>query len=201
MSLTSRRRAGRRTVHLIPHTHWDREWYLPAAVFQRRLIRALDELVPMLEREASLRFTLDGQTVLLEDYFAVRPAMRPRIARLISRGRLAVGPWYVLADELIPTPASLRANLAMGMEDARQLGGTMSVLYSPDAFGHPGCLPDLAAENGLQFAVIWRGLDDRATDGRDLVRWRGDGGGSVLAHHLPRDGYEIGAHLPALDRA
>ena len=31
------------TFHLIPHTHWDREWYLTRAAFQARLVPVLDE--------------------------------------------------------------------------------------------------------------------------------------------------------------
>jgi len=188
----------RPVVHLIPHTHWDREWYLPAAVFRRRLVRMMDELIRMLERHRSLRFTLDGQTILPEDYLAIRPAMRPRFERLVRRGRLAIGPWYVLADELIPSPASLRANLRIGLGQAATLGGAMPVLYSPDAFGHPGYLPDLAVEVGIRHGVVWRGLGDQETNGRDLIVWRGPGGGRLLLHHLPREGYEIGAHLPSL---
>ena len=31
-----------RTFHLISHTHWDREWYLPRARLLPRLVEALD---------------------------------------------------------------------------------------------------------------------------------------------------------------
>src|SRR2546422_5392446 len=30
------------------HTHWDREWYLPAAAFQARLVAVVDELLERL---------------------------------------------------------------------------------------------------------------------------------------------------------
>src|SRR2546427_3604958 len=49
--------------HLIPHTHWDREWYLPRAAFQARLIPALDDLLERLQADPGYRsFLLDGQT-------------------------------------------------------------------------------------------------------------------------------------------
>ena len=61
-------------IHLIPHTHWDREWYLPLGGFRARLVEMLDGLLELLEREPSLPgFLLDGQTALLDDYLAVRP--------------------------------------------------------------------------------------------------------------------------------
>lgn len=186
--------------HLIPHTHWDREWYLPRAAFGARLVAMLDQLIPMLEAHPDLRFTLDGQTVLVEDYLAVRPDQRDRLAAPVRRGQLAVGPWYVLADEIIPSPAALRRNLSLGRADAESLGGAMRVLYSPDAFGHPGWLPGLARDAGIRWGVVWRGLAGDRVRGPDLYRWHGSDGRSILMHHLPPDGYEVAAHLPGLGR-
>ena len=58
----------------MPHTHWDREWYLPFQVFRVRLVALLDRLLPLLESDLSYpRFLLDGQTAVLDDYLAVRP--------------------------------------------------------------------------------------------------------------------------------
>jgi len=32
-------------IHLVPHTHWDREWYEPFQVFRMRLVELVDELL------------------------------------------------------------------------------------------------------------------------------------------------------------
>ncbi len=182
----------RYTFHLIPHTHWDREWYLPRGRFGARLVPVLDDLIDQLEREPAIPgFLLDGQTVLLEDYLAVRPAQRPRVGRLVSQGRIETGPWYVLADEQIPSGESLVRNLLLGRKDTAGFSRGLPVLYSPDAFGHPAVLPALAAEFGIGSAVLWRGVQSE----RDLFRWRGTGGAEVLAYHLPPDGYEVGSAL------
>ncbi len=181
------------TFHLIPHTHWDREWYLPRAAFAARLVPAVDRILALLERNPKLRFHLDGQTVLIEDYLAVRPAARARVEALARDGRLALGPWYVLADELIPSGESLVRNLLLGRSAAADLGGGCRVFYSPDAFGHPVAGPLLAAEFGIESAVLWRGVPNG--DGKDLVRWRAPSGPAVLALRLPPDGYEFGAAL------
>ncbi|HXE56484.1 MAG TPA: glycosyl hydrolase-related protein [Gemmatimonadales bacterium] len=184
--------------HLIPHTHWDREWYLPRAGFLARLVPAIDDLVRRLEVEPGFRsFLLDGQTVLLEDYLAVRPEQAPRVEALVRAGRLQVGPWYVLADELIPSAESLVRNLLLGAADCRRLGDRLEVLYSPDAFGHPAVWPTLARGFGLGHGVLWRGLGDGGGTPSDFVRWTGPDGAEVLVYHLPPDGYEIGSALPA----
>jgi mannosylglycerate hydrolase len=186
-----------RTYHLIPHTHWDREWYLTRATFGARLVPALDDLIERLESEPGFRaFVLDGQTVHLEDYLAVRPAMEPRVRALVEAGRLLVGPWYVLADELIPSGESLVRNLLVGRAQAERYGGRLDVLYSPDAFGHPAVWPALGAEFGIAWGVLWRGLGGEPGQEGDLFRWRAPDGREVLVHHLSPSGYEVGAGLP-----
>ena len=185
------------TFHLVLHTHWDREWYRPEAEFRARLVPMMDDLLDALERDPTFRsFLLDGQTVLVEDYLAVRPDAAERLRRLVAAGQLQVGPWYVLADELTPSAESLVRNLLIGTADAERLGGRLAALYSPDAFGHPAALPSLAREFGIDAGVLWRGLAPRAGDG-DLFRWRAPDGAGLFLYHLPRDGYEIGAALPA----
>ena len=184
--------------HLIPHTHWDREWYLPRAAFQARLVPALDDVLERLTADPGYRsFLLDGQTVLVADYLRARPDREPELKTLVKTGRLQVGPWYVLADELIPSGEALVRNLLLGAADAEQLGGRLDVLYSPDAFGHPAAWPTLAREFGIRFGVVWRGLGGEPGQERDLYRWRGPEGRDVLLWHLPPRGYELGAALPA----
>ena len=57
-----------KTVHVVSHTHWDREWYLPFEVFRHRLVRMVDGLLDLLEQKEDYRhFMMDGQTLLLED--------------------------------------------------------------------------------------------------------------------------------------
>jgi hypothetical protein len=186
---------SRPTFHLIPHTHWDREWHLSRAAFEARLVPAVDRILSLLERNPELRFHLDGQAILIEDYLAVRPQARSRVEKLARSRRLALGPWYVLADQLIPAGESLLRNLSLGRAFAGELGGHCSVLYSPDAFGHPAAGPLIAAQFGLGGAVVWRGTAGCA--GKDLFLWRASsrGGEAILTLHLPAEGYEHGVEL------
>ncbi|HEY3933644.1 MAG TPA: glycoside hydrolase family 38 C-terminal domain-containing protein [Gemmatimonadales bacterium] len=185
----------RHTVHLICHTHWDREWYLPEAAFRPRLVSAVADLFTVLEREPDARFVLDGQTVLLDDVHAVIPGWRSRSAAAAQSGQLDVGPWYILADELVPSGESMIRNLLEGNRDARDHGRRMDVLYSPDAFGHPSTLPTLASEFGIGAGVVWRGLAPASGRDTDLYWWNGPDGTRLLLYHLPPSGYEIGAGL------
>lgn len=188
-------------VHLIPHTHWDREWYLPLGALRARLVAMVDDLVALLGREPSIPgFLLDGQSALLDDYLALRPERRALVDDLVRTGRIDTGPWYILADEQIPGGESLLRNLALGRSFALGPGGS-PVIYSPDAFGHPAALPAIGREYGLRYAVVWRGADPGHFLGKDLGWWRAPDGGRVLTYHLPPDGYEIGSNLLVDDEA
>src|SRR5438128_7245909 len=183
--------------HLIPHTHWDREWYLPRAAFQARLIPALDDLIERLQADAGYRsFLLDGQTVLLADYLRARPEREGDVKALVKTGRLQVGPWYVLADELIPSGESLVRNLLLGAADAQRLGGRLDVFDSPDAFGRPAWWSDVVVGFGSRCGVVWRGSGGEPGQARDLYRWRGPHGPDVLLWQPPPAGCEIARASP-----
>jgi mannosylglycerate hydrolase len=187
------------TVHVVAHTHWDREWYHPAARFALRLVRLVDDLLDLLPRRPDFRsFLLDGQAVVLDDYLAARPEQEERLRRLFGEGRIEAGPWYVLADEFLVSAEALVRNLLTGQRTVRRLGGKpMAVGYSPDAFGHPAALPTLLRGFGLEAAVLWRGFGGEPGQDGDLHRWRAADGSEVLMIHLPPPGYENGKNLPS----
>ncbi|MDG0810244.1 glycoside hydrolase family 38 N-terminal domain-containing protein [Cohnella rhizosphaerae] len=108
-----------KAIHLVSHTHWDREWYLPFETFRFRLVGLIDRLLDTMERQPGYRFHLDGQTIVLEDYLELRPERRDALKRLVSEGRLSIGPWYVLMDEFLVSGESILRNL----EEGRRSGG------------------------------------------------------------------------------
>src|SRR5918994_2051310 len=133
---------ARRRVHIVPHTHWDREWYASFQTFRLRLVDLLDDLLPRMEGDpAYARFLLDGQLAVVEDYLAVRPEAEDRLRRLVGSGRISVGPWYTLPDEFLVSGESLVRNLQRGLSVGDRFGGAMPVGHLPDMFGHAGQMP------------------------------------------------------------
>jgi len=59
---------------VISHTHWDREWYMPLEHFRLKLCDLLDHCLTIMDKQPEYMFHLDGQTIMLEDYLAVRPS-------------------------------------------------------------------------------------------------------------------------------
>jgi len=183
-----------RKVHVVPHTHWDREWYKPFPVFRMQLVELLDGLLPQLEADATYaHFQLDGQLAVVDDYLEVRPHEEERLARLNRAGRISVGPWYTLPDEFLVSGETLVRDLRLGIERARALGGHMAVGYLPDMFGHIAQMPQILAGFGLRDAVVWRGVP--AAIDAPAFWWEAPDGTRVRAEYLA-EGYGNGARLP-----
>jgi len=180
------------TLHFVPHTHWDREWYITFQISRVRLVHLLDGLLDLLERDSTYtHFTLDGQTIVLDDYLDVRPERREQLERFVRAGRLLIGPWTVLPDEFLVSPESLVRNLRLGRRKAAEFGGSMSVGYVPDPFGHIGQLPQILRGFGIEDAAFRRGLGPEPCE----LWWEAADGSRVLVSYL-REGYDNAARLP-----
>ncbi|MFC7588976.1 hypothetical protein ACFQYP_38765 [Nonomuraea antimicrobica] len=180
-------------IVVVPHTHWDREWYEPFQRFRLRLVALLDEVLDTMEREPSYHFTLDGQLACVDDYLEVRPENRDRVAALVESGRLAVGPWQILLDEFLCSGENIVRNLELGMDRADKLGGAMPVGYLPDMFGHTAQMPQILRKAGLLHACVYRGVPSSVTT--DAFAWVAPDGTALRTQYLPAGGYGNGAHL------
>jgi mannosylglycerate hydrolase len=160
-------------VTLVPHTHWDREWYEPFSVFVERLVYMMDTLLDLCA-EGYPHFHLDGQTAMIDDYLGRRPERADELARYVRAGQLSAGPWVTQMDEFLVSGESHVRNLRMGLERARELGDDPIVGYLPDQFGHIGQMPRILRAAGLGWSMVWRGVP-RAID-RSTFRWQSSGG-------------------------
>ena len=131
------------TVHVIPHSHWDREWYIPFEHHRARLVALMDSVLELLESEEYSSYHLDGQTIPLEDYLEIRPQKREILEKHIRDGRLKVGPWYVLQDTYLTGSEANVRNMLWGTRIAEKFGNVCKIGYLPDAFGNAGQFPQL----------------------------------------------------------
>ena len=172
---------------VVPHTHWDREWYLPFEFFRLRLGSVVDGVLDTLERDPSFTsFTLDGQAIVLEDYVEVRPENAGRLQALLDAGRLEAGPSYVLPDEILVGGESLVRNLLLGRRVCRRFGVEPSAAgYLPDSFGHPAQLPQILGGFGIRTFLFSRGMGDEIDDVGVVFRWRAGLAEVVACQMLP----------------
>jgi len=183
-------------VFIVPHTHWDREWYLPFQKFRYTLVQLIDELLRILN-EQDYVFMLDGQTVVLEDYLEIRPEKRQELMERIREGKISVGPWYLLPDEWLVGGESLIRNLEYSQDLAAEFKiPLMDIAYLPDQFGHTSGIPQLLGDlTNLKTAVLWRGVPPSITTVPFIWKSHESSDTSVNGIYLPF-GYGNATMLP-----
>lgn len=170
-------------LHVISHTHWDREWYQTFQKYRYRLVRMMDNLISNMEADEEYKvFHLDGQTIVLEDYLEIRPENADRLAKLIREGRIKIGPWYVMPDEFLVSGESLVRNLRMGHRISRSYGvEPMKNGYVTDIFGHNSQFPQILNGFDIHSATLYRGIGDYE---KDAFQWISPDGSGVTAAKL-----------------
>lgn len=181
-------------AHMVCHTHWDREWYLTREVFRTKLVRLIDKLLDIVETTPDyVSFMLDGQTIVLEDYLAIRPENSERLKSALNKGKILCGPWYILPDELLISGETHIRNYLMGLKVSLIYGGHMNIAYLPDSFGHPEQMPQIVTGLGMDTMIFWRGTSNAMTKTEFL--WKSPYSSSqVLCIHMPA-GYGNSARL------
>ncbi|HEX9097165.1 MAG TPA: glycoside hydrolase family 38 C-terminal domain-containing protein [Candidatus Dormibacteraeota bacterium] len=181
------------TVYIVPHTHWDREWYATFETFRGQLVDLWDQLLALTEADPDFRFLMDGQTVVIDDYLEVRPEAKARLEAAIGRGQIQVGPWYTLPDEFLVSGETLVRDLQRGIGSAEAHGGSMRVGYLPDSFGHAAQMPQLYRQLGFRYAAVWRGVPLQID--RVAFSWEAPDGSRILTAYMGNS-YAQGVDLP-----
>ncbi len=188
--------SGQLNIILVPHTHWDREWYQTFQQFRMRLVHTVDLLLDILDRDDSFTyFMLDGQTIVLDDYLEVQPQQEERLKKYTRSGRILTGPWYIQPDEFLVSGESLIRNLQIGLRRASEFGSPMRVGYVPDCFGHIAQLPQILQGFDIDNAVFWRGVGPEAQQSE--FYWAAPDGTRVMVFHLADAiGYSNARQMP-----
>lgn len=185
----------KRKIHVIPHSHWDREWYFTTSRSKVYLMKDLRDVLNTLENDPEFKyFMVDAQGSLLDDYIKWRPQDKERISKLVNDGRLVIGPWYTQTDQLVISGESIVRNMYYGMKRCESFGKYMNVGYVPDSFGQSGNMPQIYRQFGIEDTLFWRGVSDDMVKHTDY-NWRGDDGSVVFTTQIPF-GYYIGGNIP-----
>lgn len=183
-------------VHIVPHMHWDREWYFSTEESRILLVNNMEEIMEMLENNPDYpHYVLDGQTSILEDYFAVKPENKERVKSLVQKGKLIIGPWYTQTDEMVVSGESIVRNLLYGIKDCEEFGSHMKIGYLPDSFGQSSQMPQILNGFDIKYSIFWRGATERHGTDKTEFYWETDEGSKVLVQLFPL-GYAIGKYLP-----
>ena len=148
------------TVHVLPNTHWDREWRFTFQETRLHLLVLMERLLGILEGDPEYRaFNFDSQTIFLDDYLELKPENRDRIVRLIAGKRLIVGPWYTLPEMNVIGGESIVRNLLVGKGVAESFGYWSPVGYTPTSYGQVSQIAQIYAGFGIDGMMFYRGMD------------------------------------------
>ncbi|WP_269524563.1 glycoside hydrolase family 38 C-terminal domain-containing protein [Coraliomargarita parva] len=168
-------------IKVVSNTHWDREFRRSFEKTRRRLITMMDKAIDILEKDPEFKsFTLDGHSVMVDDYLEMRPEKREVVTRLIGEGRLVIGPWFSLPEEFTIGHESLVRNFLKGKQNMEKYGAKpVTVAYTPSSWGQTGQLPQILRNFGLDKMMFYRGISHHEADAEYM--WAAPDGTEVFA--------------------
>lgn len=148
-----------KVAHIISHSHWDREWYMPYENHHMRLIKLIDQVLEAIDNDSNFKsFHLDGQTICIDDYLQVKPQNREKLLNAIKDGKIKIGPWYILQDAFLTSAEANVRNGYYGDIDCSRYGLKTNVGYYPDTFGIYSQAPQLMKELEIDNMIFGRGV-------------------------------------------
>ncbi|MGY3777973.1 glycoside hydrolase family 38 N-terminal domain-containing protein [Isobaculum melis] len=175
----------KKQVFVVPHSHWDREWYFSIEDSNTILSENMAELLTFLEQTPNFpTYTFDGQLSVIEDYLKHAPEDVERLKKLIKNGRLHIGPWYTQGDTLLLQTESIIRNLLIGKQGAEAFGHSMDIGYLPDIFGQNAYLPSIFKRFGITHSILQRGLYHEQVN-KDLnFQWIAPNGEAIPTNNI-----------------
>lgn len=174
----------KKTAHIIPHSHWDREWRYPIWENRSLLVDFMDELLETLAKKPSYRqFIMDGQSVVLEDYLEMRPEKREIIEKYVKEGRITAGPWYTLPDLYPLDGECLVRNLIKGFRTSENFGKTMKIAYTSFGWGQTAQFPQIYLGFGIDFCITAKRVTPERAPKSEFW-WEAPDGSRILTTRL-----------------
>jgi alpha-mannosidase len=168
-------------IRVVSNTHWDREFRRSFEKTRHGLLRMMDVTLDVLEKDPAFpSFTMDGHSIMIDDYLEMRPERKPLVESLIRDGRLVIGPYYTLAEEFSIGHEALVRNLMFGRSTIQKYGGKQgTVAYTPSSWGQTGQLPQILKNFGLDKMMFYRGISHHESDAEFF--WSAPDGTTVYA--------------------
>lgn len=174
-------------MHVMSNTHWDREHRHAFQETRIMLVQLMDNLIEIMEQDSEYKFyTLDGQSIILDDYLEVRPQTRDRLTKLIKDGRILIGPWYSLVDCFSVNPESIIRNLLMGKRVCGEYGEPMKIGYSIFSFGQMAQLPQVYGGFGINDIVFYKGASEKVIPKSEFI-WIAPDGAEAFTTRLGKE--------------
>lgn len=170
------------------HAHMDVAYLWPVAQIRQKNARTYSNVLRLMERHEGFRFS-HSQPQLYQWTQQDHPEIFASIRKRVAEGRWEVlGGMWVEPDANMPGPESLVRQILLARrycDAAFGPGAETRVLWLPDTFGFPACLPQLMVQAGLKWFVTnkvnWNQYNQMPAS---TTWWEGIDGSRVLAQLL-----------------
>lgn len=186
------------TVTASGHGHIDLVWLVPESCTEFKAVHTFSSMLRLMEDYPEMTFGYSQPA----SYQAVRrlePALEQRVRARAREGRWDVeGAMWVESDCWLPCGEGLVRSFTVGQEGFRELNDRPSrVLWAPDTFGFPSCLPQIMKQTGVEYfyttKLHWNPITFFP---HTSFAWRGADGSEVLAHVSQHDqGYTLDSRV------
>ena len=168
-------------ITVVSNTHWDREFRRSFEKTRHNLLIMLDTTLDILDSDPDYHsFTMDGHSIMIDDYLEMRPERTEQVKRLVKAGRLIIGPYYTLPEQFTISHEALVRNLMFGKETVEKYGGKVgTVAYTPSSWGQTGQYPQILKDFGLDKMMFYRGISHHEAPAEYI--WKAPDGTEVLA--------------------
>ncbi len=181
------------TCVAIGHAHIDTAWLWRIDESRRKCVRSFATALRNIERFPHFRF-MCSQAQQYQFVKEESPALFAEIRAAVGAGRWEpAGAMWIEPDGTAPSGESFIRQIVHGTRYWEQefgARGKQRILYLPDTFGFPACLPQIMAHAGLDTfitnKIIW---SDTNKFPHVTFKWRGLGGAEVLTHFTPGHNY------------
>ncbi len=181
------------TCVAVGHAHIDTAWLWPIRETRRKCLRTFASVVRLIDRFPSFRFICSQA----QQYAWVEedaPKLFAEIAERVKGGRFEpMGGMWIEPDATCPSGESFIRQVIHGAGYwTGRFGerGEQRMLYLPDTFGFPPCLPQIARLAGLDtFITNKMSWCESNRFPHVTFRWRGLDGTELLTHLTPGHNY------------
>lgn len=184
------------TLHVINHTHWDREWFVPFTFTRKWIPRLIKDLEKVIIKDPKYTFLFDAQTMVIEDLKEEDSHTYNIAKKIIKNKQMEIGPYYAQIDMRLSNPESFIRNLRTGIDIAKSLDASEKfTAWDVDIFGQVSQSPQIHNMFGIDNAYIWRGVPKL----EPFFWWKGENKSKLFVTDLFAGGYRNFYKVTSID--
>ncbi len=149
---------AKRSVFLIPFSHWDIDWHDQFSAYARYAAANILTAIQIAKQHPRFRYTLE-QVLFVRQFWETYPEHRSDLAALIHNGQFVfASPNVSQPDNNLVAPAVQLRNFQLGQDwIAATFGVRSSTAWHADSFGHSAAVPIWLNQLGIHAVFMGRG--------------------------------------------